>query len=132
MDISSLMKGYMDDCDERSKTLVEGGIPNILREHESLPVQATENAWEVVDGPERLRRKFVFKSLEQRTLFLEYLLEVEEKSRHFAKIVIEGHDVTIEVWTHNIERVTELDKEYAGNCDSIYDDVIAVRFTDYE
>ena len=132
MDIASLMRKYMDECDNRSRTLVEQGVPRILREGSDLPVAPVQNSWSVVQGPERLIRKFVFSNLQQRTLFLEYLLEVEEKEQHYAKITIEGLDVTVEVWTHDIERVTELDKEYAGTCDSIYDDVMLVRFTDYE
>ena len=56
-------------------------------------------------------------------------MEIEEKTNHFAKITIEGHDVTVEVWTHDLERVTELDTEYAKSCDEIYDDVVLVRFS---
>ncbi len=132
MDITSLMRKYMDECDDRSKTLTRAGIPGILRESSELPLEAVEESWKVVQKPERLARKFTFDSLQQRTLFMEYLLEVEEKNQHFAKITIEGLDVTVEVYTHDIQRVTELDKEYAGTCDSIYDDVMLVRFTDYE
>lgn len=132
MSISSLMKRYMDECDKRSESLVTPGIPRILRENSSLPLTPVENYWKVVDGPERLIRVYSFDSLQQRTLFLEYILEVEERDQHFAKITIEGLSVTIEVWTHDIDRVTELDKEYAKNCDNIYDDVVLVRFSDYE
>ncbi len=132
MDITSLMRKYMDECDDRSKTLTSAGIPGVLRESNELPLEAVEDSWKVIQKPERLARKFTFGSLQQRTLFMEYLLEAEEKSQHFAKIIIEGFDVTVEVYTHDIQRVTELDKEYAGTCDSIYDDVMLVRFTDYE
>lgn len=129
MSIRALMKDYMNECDDRSRTSLERNLRNLLNESSDLPVVATEPTWEVVQGPERLRRKFSFDSLQQRALFLEYLLETEEKTGHFAKITIEGHDVIVEVWTHEIERVTELDKEYASDCDSIYDDVVLVRFT---
>lgn len=122
----------MDDCDDRSRALVGSGVPRILRENHELPVQPTQNVWQVAKNPERLVRVFPFKSLDQRSLFLEYVLEVEEKNQHFAKIIIEGLSVTIEVWTHDINSVTELDKEYASECDSIYDDVTLIRFVDYE
>ena len=128
MNISSLMKNYINECEDRSRSSLERDLSDMLNENMELPVLASKRSWEVVDGPERLRRKFSFESLEQRTLFLEYLLEIEEKTQHFAKITVEGYDVTVEVWTHDLERVTELDKEYASNCDSIYDDVVLVRF----
>lgn len=132
MNIRALMKDYMNECDDRSRTAFERSIQGLLNENHDLPVVAAQQEWEVADGPERLRRKFSFKSLQQRALFVEYLMEVEEKSGHFAKITIEGRDVTVEVWTHEINSVTELDKEYASDCDSIYDDVILVRFTGNE
>lgn len=128
MNISSLMKNYINECEDRSRSSLERDLSGVLSENMELPVLASKRSWEVVDSPERLRRKFSFESLEQRTLFLEYLLEIEEKNQHFAKITVEGYDVTVEVWTHDLERVTELDKEYASNCDSIYDDVALVRF----
>lgn len=128
MNISSLMKNYINECEDRSRSSLERDLSDMLNENMELPVLASKRSWEVVDGPERLRRKFSFESLEQRTLFLEYLLEIEEKTQHFAKITVEGYDVTVEVWTHDLERVTELDKEYASSCDSIYDDVVLVRF----
>ncbi len=122
------MKNYINECEDRSRSSLERDLSGVLNENMELPVLASKRSWEVVDGPERLRRKFSFESLEQRTLFLEYLLEIEEKTQHFAKITVEGYDVTVEVWTHDLERVTELDKEYASSCDSIYDDVVLVRF----
>ena len=128
MNISSLMKNYINECEDRSRSSLERDLSDMLNENMELPVLASKRSWEVVDGPERLRRKFSFESLGQRTLFLEYLLEIEEKTQHFAKITVEGYDVTVEVWTHDLERVTELDKEYASSCDSIYDDVVLVRF----
>lgn len=131
MNISSLMKEYMDECDKRSRSLVRTEVPRELRES-SLPIKPIQNFWVVLDSPERLARKYDFENLQQRTLFLEHLLETEERDQHFAKIVIEGPSITIEVWTHDIERVTELDKEYARNCDDIYGDVTLVGFSDYE
>ena len=132
MNIRALMKDYMNECDDRSRSSLERNLRGLISENVELPVVAMEQMWEVVDGPERLRRKFSFESLQQRTLFLEYLMETEERNGHFAKITIEGHDVTVEVWTHSIDRVTKLDKEYASDCDSIYDDVVLVRFTGNE
>lgn len=132
MNISSLMKKYIDECEEHSRSRARLDIPRVLRENRDLPLEPVQNSWSVAQGPERLIRKYSFDSLQQRTLFLEYLLENEEKNQHFARITIEGLDVTVEVWTHDIERVTELDQEYAGNCDGIYNDVMLVRFTDYE
>ena len=132
MNIRSLMKEYMDECDKRSRNLTGSTLPSVLREDHHLPLIPKKNEWQVVDGPERLTRSFSFKSLQQRALFVEYLFEMEEQTNHSAKITIEGLDVTVEIWTHDLNRVTELDKEYASSCDKMYDDVILVRFLEDE
>lgn len=131
MDIRSLMNDYLNECDVRAKSKASINVHGLIRES-TLPLQVVSNVWEVADDPERLCRKFSFDSLDKRALFIEHLTEIEQKTQHFAKITIEGYDVTIEVWTHDVNRVTELDKEYASDCDSVYDDVTLIGFTDYE
>ena len=43
-------------------------------------------------------------------------------SSKYAKITIEDNKVTVEVYTHGIERITDLDKEFAREADEIYKD----------
>lgn len=132
MDIHSLMKEYMDECDKRSRNITGTKLPSILNEDHHLPLVPKKSEWQIADGPERLTRLFSFKTLQQRALFVEYLFEMEEKTNHSAKITIEGLDVTVEIWTHDLNKVTELDKEYANSCDEMYEDVILVRFLEDE
>ena len=47
----------------------------------------------------------------------------QEEMGHHARIIIEGSDVKIETYTHNVNEVTELDKELAGFCDNLYRDI---------
>jgi pterin-4a-carbinolamine dehydratase len=47
--------------------------------------------------------------------------------QHSGKITIDGLDVLIEVYTHDLEKVTELDKEYASYCDDVFNDVQLVE-----
>ena len=55
--------------------------------------------------------------------FLREIFEEEVKSDHFGKITVDGLSVLVEIWTHNINTVTELDLEYAHRCDDIFGDV---------
>ena len=131
-DILSIMEGYIQESEDRTKKFPGGEPFGLITEQLDLPLKAHKNSWEVVKSPERLRRTFSFDDLRQRALFVEYLMEIEEKTQHHAKIILEANDVTVEVYTHDIQRITELDKEYAKSCDDIYDDVILVRFPEYE
>lgn len=121
MKVSMLMKEYIDSGDKRARARHNGLLPESFYA-QSMPVEVIENNWSVLDGPERLARKYTFNNLEQRSHFLNELFAEEASSGHFAKTTIEGHDVLIEVWTHDIDRVTELDQELASLCDDFYND----------
>jgi pterin-4a-carbinolamine dehydratase len=54
-------------------------------------------------------------------------MEKEKETEHHGKILIEGNDVKIEVQTHDLNRVTELDQEYAAYCDDVFGDVGFMR-----
>ena len=124
MKIGTLMKEYIERADERDHTRNRGLIPEVLHSFRDVPVVAVENNWAVLEAPERLSRTYKFKSLEQRSIFLEELLNEESRTGHFAKITIEGKTIRVEVWTHDLDRVTELDKEYSEMCDVLYRDII--------
>ena len=71
----------------------------------------------------RMSRIFRFEDLTARNWFLAEILENEKSNHHYGKILIEGKDVKVEVQTHDLNRVTELDQEYAAYCDDIWGDV---------
>jgi len=129
MKISDLMKDYLDTHSEKQRGINRRLLSESFTDvHIDLPVSPVENKWTLASAPERLLRKYEFKSIEQRSMFIEEVLSLEESSGHFAKITIEGLSVLIEVWTHDLNRVTELDKEYASDCDVLFSDVSLIGF----
>tara|TARA_B100001094_G_C18115747_1_gene763907 strand:+ start:559 stop:963 length:405 start_codon:yes stop_codon:yes gene_type:complete len=132
MKISTLMKDYIQSESVRSRSVGRKLLPESFMVQSDLPLQPHKNEWVFLDsdGPERLSRTYKFDSLHQRSLFIEELLSAEEKSGHHAKITISGKKVTVEVWTHDLDKVTELDKEYASECDTLYNDVSLIGFSD--
>lgn len=131
MKISDLMRDYLDDHSQKQRGINRRLLSESFADlHTDLPVAPVENKWVFVSNPERLLRKYQFKNMGQRALFIEELLSLEEVSGHFAKITIEGLSVLVEVWTHDLDRVTELDKEYASNCDVLFDDVSLMGFAE--
>jgi len=129
MKLTEMMKKYIEESELHSKSRSMKLLPENFISGD-LPLKPTKNHWELLESSGRLSRRYTFKKLQQRNLFIEELLEYEEKNRHFGKIVIEDLSITIEVWTKDLESVTELDKEYARNCDSLYHDVILVNFNE--
>ena len=119
MNITTLMKEYLVEStqDEIQKTL----FGKINRE---FPVEVkSKPAWDTLENPERLKRKFKFKSSKKVAQFVLELLQYEKESNPNGSILIESDEVTIEIYTHDIDAVTELDIEYAKEVGKIFKDV---------
>ena len=52
------------------------------------------------------------------------MLVYEQDSDHFAKLMCEYPSIVIEVYTHDVDDITELDKLYATTADQIYEDIL--------
>ena len=119
MNISSLMKEYLTEStqDEIHKTLFGQINKEVPIEMESKP------AWETIQDPERLKRKFQFDNSAQVAQFILEVLQYEKESSHNGSILIEANIVTVEIYTHDLDAITELDTEYAKELGKIYKDV---------
>lgn len=130
MMLRSVMKEYLNEGTEKSSTRSVFGL--VVESASGLPIEVTDSTWSHLDGPERLAKRFSFADDRTRNWFIKELIEDESKSGHHGKILIEGQDITIEVWTHDIDAVTELDLEYAQRCDDIFNDVGLLGGIGYE
>ena len=88
-----------------------------------LPINADRTSWEVLNSPERLTKTFKFKEEFKLHEFVNELFTYQTEIKHHAKLTIDNSEVTVEVYTHVVEKVTELDKEYAKAADAIFIDV---------
>ena len=96
-------------------------MPELLREN--VPVVAKDAFdWTIKNHPNRLCKAFHFQEAQALRNFVIDLLEYEEESQHNAEITISGDSVLIEVYTHYLEDITEIDQEYASTADEIYKD----------
>ena len=122
--LHTLMKDYLHESETKSRSNVPSGLFDQLTESvDDVPVQVEKSEWAVVEQPERLARKYKFDDTSTRNWFLRELLEDESNNGHHGKITIDALEVIVEVWTHDVDAITELDIEYAGRCDDIYGDV---------
>ena len=122
--LNTIMASYFDETERISSLDNVGELIN-LREARELPIIPFRNEWELLEHPGRLGRLFEFKSREQLTFFLGEILEYENATGHNAKIIIDDMTVMIEVYTHDVNNVTELDTEYAQTTDEIYEDTLS-------
>lgn len=97
-----------------------------------LPIEPLENGaviipvdrWETVESPKRLRKAYKFVSNGMRNAFVEGLFDYEKNVGHNAKITVEEQKVTLDVFTKDIDQITELDKEYAQHADILFKDIV--------
>ena len=116
--ISHLLKEYFEMPDNRTPRYFDV----------SCPVKPVSFDWEVHSSPERFAKKFKFTSRDRLTSFLNEVLVYEDEVRHHGEIRIKNDEVSISVYTHDVDRITELDKEYVRSVDNIYKDVLDFEY----
>lgn len=88
-----------------------------------LPIRTDNSKWKTKENPERLCKKFKFSNEAQVMKFIRDIILYERKKKHHGKVTFEQLVVSIEVYTHGIDRVTERDTEYAKECDGIFESI---------
>ena len=105
--------------DEKRNPLREASITLTV----NTPIAPKKFDWERMSDPERLGKTFEFKNHHEYKSFLAELLEYETQTGHYGKVILEFPKVHVEVYTHDVNGITNLDLEYAAEMDDIRRDV---------
>ena len=119
--VSELLSSYFIDENRKESRHHIGVLSESLH---SLPVAPSSCEWEVHSTPERFAKTFDFPSKKSIASFIQEILSYEAFVGHDGTHKIDGSKVTVEVYTHDINRITEIDQEYAKHVDDIYRDVL--------
>jgi pterin-4a-carbinolamine dehydratase len=113
--LTEVMREYFDDNTSVRVDFLPGssGAP---------PIIPTSFTWEKVSDPSRLMKEYQFKSHAEMSLFLKDLLDFQQEFDHYAKVTCDYPKVIVEVYTHDVNDVTELDTDYATTADQIRKD----------
>jgi len=106
---------------ERSIRPIVSGIP-IKVSNPDKPIIAIEK-WKV-NKEHKLSKKFMFESYDDRNRFIKSMLEYETQLGHHGSFEIDELEVKISLLTKDVEKVTELDKEYAKYADTVRRDLV--------
>lgn len=96
-----------------------GSLPVSPKQAEA-PVIATSR-WENIGG--KLVKTYSFRRPDDREVFVMELFAYEKEVGHHATMTIEHDKVTLKLFTHDTDKISELDKEYALYADQVYKDV---------
>lgn len=105
---------------ESSRSIIENSLP-IKPIVTDKPIMAVEK-WHL-DNQEMLSKRFFFENLPDRNRFITSLMNYELEAGHHAKIIVSNKDVVVKLKTHDVDKVTELDKEYSKYADVIRRDI---------
>lgn len=122
--VSSLLREYFEH---------EGNVGHVPRDFtfdsRGLPISPkSESRWFTKQSPERLCRTYEFAGRGAARDFINELMDYEDQRNHHAEIRCKGSNVSVEVFTHDLNCITELDKEYANEAELIYNDVCAYSY----
>jgi len=84
----------------------EGGTPPLTEEQSSELLKQTPG-WEIKDG--HVYRQFKFKNFVEAMEFVSKVAGIAEQEQHHPNITINYNKVSIELWTHAINGLSEND-----------------------
>ena len=116
--LKDLLKDYFED-DVRSLS-THSVISEINNPLFKMPIEPSICTWEVHQSPERFSRKFIFDNKETVKHFIVECLSYETETKHTGTYKIDDLSIIVEVYTHDIDRITELDQEFVKNIDFIF------------
>lgn len=121
--LTEIMGGYLDGTDEVSVTGRDFSPPFRLVASNRMPVVPKNHGWAEDKERRCLTRRYDFKDHNRMSDFIHELLHYESETGHYGRIECDFPAVTINVKTHDLDSITEVDRDYAAQCDRIYDDV---------
>ena len=109
--LSDLINDYAEPEDLVHKALQRG-----------LPIETPKHhGWSVREDPSRLTKMFKFSEESVFNAFVIDLLELQSETGHHARITLQYPKVKVEVWTHTLKDITEIDLEWAMSVNEIYE-----------
>lgn len=92
-----------------------GGTPALTADECRLLAAELGPKWEAVNG-HHLRRTFQFENFREALDFTNRIGDIAEEQKHHPDVHLSWGKVTVEIWTHKIDGLTESDFILAAKC----------------
>lgn len=112
--LTSIMSEYFSHGNNR---ILSEALPK------EVPIQAKKSNWKITEDNTSLFRQFDFDDQKIVKYFVNELLSLEESLNHHGLILIDDKSVKVKVKTKILNKVTEIDIEYASHLDKIFDEI---------
>ncbi len=110
---------------ERKCVPCQGGVPP-LTEEEIRPLLAQIEGWQV-ENSKKLIKSFSFKNFVEAVDFVNAVTQVAEEEGHHPDLYVTWGRVTVYLWTHKIDGLTESDFIMAAKIDRVYSQLCSQR-----
>lgn len=124
--LKEIMGGYFEDEIELApKALNEIAVRPVHAPAAipTYPIAPAAGRWEIVSSPTRYKKEFLFEDPRSLIEFVYEVLTYQENSRHHGQVTVSQGSVIIEVYTHDVNTITEIDQEYIHHVDNIHVDI---------
>lgn len=122
-------KEQADNNFERSTSISRliGGMQNnkTITENTDQPIVPKGTGWDHLTEPNRLRRIFTIENQYSRRIFVNDILNLADQTMHGIIVRIRGEVTEVEIYTEELNDVTNMDFEYAKDIDEMYVDAIS-------
>ena len=86
----------------------KGDVPPLKGAELATLIAQLDNGWNILDG-RHLEKKFAFRNFREALDFANLAGDVAETEQHHPEITVAWGKVTIKIWTHKINGLTEND-----------------------
>lgn len=117
--LQEIMGNYFKEDTKKKSLLTELSVTLSV----GTPITPRRFDWEKMTDPERLGKSFEFKDHHEYRSFLSEIMNYESQTGHYGKIIANFPSVHVEVYTHDVNGITDLDLEYTAEVDDIRRDV---------
>ena len=109
----------MSDLAQQDCIPCKGDIPRLESEAIDALLAQLSDAWEVVDD-HHLIRAYKFKGYQPAVDFTNRVAAIAEEQQHHPDIMLKWGEVTVTIWTHKIDGLTESDFVFAAKTEAAY------------
>jgi len=101
---------------------------NLVQE---VPIEPQSSEWETINSRDvtSLKKVFNFQNMKHVRYFLDETLKESSRIFHHPRILVAGHTVEIELYTHDINNVSALDIDMSKFIDEIFGEIKVVLGT---
>ena len=108
----------MSDLASKKCIPCQGGVPPLKGDELDKLMTQLGNHWELVDE-HHLRKTYEFSSFRESLNFTNRIGELAEDEGHHPEIHLSFKKVTLEMWTHKIDGLTESDFVFSAKADTL-------------